>query len=140
MTTFENNERFIRWQWILRDQLTFSNNLLFTISVVILGWFINFLQNQEVQNFSRYEKLALTIGLSLIVMSLMLWLSLICNRLHDFRNTLKKVRHDSDVSSEKLRGYWKITWGLFNLQIVTLMLGIFSFIWFVYLNYILPWY
>lgn len=129
----KNYERFIRWQAILRDQLTFLNSLLLTISIGIIGFVFSSLTNIDF-NPIYCQKLFLTIGLVLIFLSIVLGLSASFSRLIDYRTTTKKIKNEIDgegkVVLEELKRlmklYGKTTWFLFYSQVVFVTLGIIN--------------
>lgn len=127
----ENNERFIRWQAVLRNQLTFLNSLLLTISIGIIGFIISLLNNSGF-NLICCQKILFTFGLILVFISILMGLSTAFSRLLDFRTTVKKIRKETKGSSkfdlENLKDimdlYRKTTWFFFYSQVITLGLGI----------------
>lgn len=128
-----NEERFIRWQSILRNQLTFLNNLLLAISIGILGYLFTLL-NTPTFIITGDQKLFFTLGLFLLFISVMCGIFTAFNRLLDFRATTKKIRKKQLGSkqenlselTELMELYGKITWFLFYSQIITLSISVFS--------------
>jgi hypothetical protein len=45
-TSMNNNQRFVRWQVILREQLSYAINLFLAFSVATLGYSLNLLRDQ----------------------------------------------------------------------------------------------
>ncbi len=128
----KGNERFIRWQQILREHLSFLNNLVLTFSVGTLGFLFSLL-NEE--NFVPIycQKIFFTIGLLVISLSILIGLATSFSRLFDFRITLKKIKQDLSGNHSELKKlkkimdmYSKSSWILFYSQVVIFTLGILN--------------
>jgi len=136
----DNNERFIRWHAVLRDQLTFLNSLLLTISVGIIGYVFSLLNSQDF-NLICCQKVFFTFGIILIFISFLMGLLTAISRLLDFRTTVKKIREETKSSDqgdlkelkELMDLYGKTTWIFFYSQIITFGIGtinlIIAFCW-----------
>lgn len=119
-----SNERFVRWQTVLREQLSFLNNLLLTISIGIAGFLLSLLKTNE---FSPVciGKLFFTAGMLSVSLSILLGISTAYSRLMDYRWTVKKIATElkggADLSRLKklMKRYEKLTWCLFDLQIIS---------------------
>ena len=118
-----STNRFVRWQAILRDQLTFLNSLLLTIAIGAIGFSISALgQCNFYLTFS--QKAFFTSSLIVLIASVALGILVGISRLRDFRLTLRKIQtaksgadQDTDESNdEKIRFYGNITWTLFYIQ------------------------
>lgn len=122
-----HKDRLVRWQSTLREQVSFLNNLLFTISIGIIGFCISLLEKESFK-LSNCIKFLFTFGLILIIFSNFLGLSTVCNRLRDFKATVDKIRYDTSDNNEikDLNLYGKITWGLLCFQIITFIIGVLS--------------
>jgi hypothetical protein len=127
-----SNDRFIRWQQILREQLTYLNNILLTFSVATLGFLFSLLTED---NFvpTCYQKLFFTFGLIMIFLSIFIGLATSFSRLFDFRTTLKKIKNETsgnhaDIEEQKqLKDmYSKSTWNLFYGQSILFVLGVLT--------------
>lgn len=126
-----SNERFVRWQTVLRDQLSFLNNLLLTISIGIVGFLLSLLKTNE---FSPdcIGKLFFTAGLLTISLSILLGIGTAYSRLMDYRWTVKKIATElkggAGLSQLKksMKRYEKLTWCIFHLQIISFGLSILS--------------
>jgi uncharacterized membrane protein len=129
----DNKERFIRWQGVLRDQLTFLNSLLLAISFGILGYVFSLLKDSDFYILCG-QRTFFTSGLILIFLSAVFGLSTAICRLLDFRATTKKIRSETkgldDLESlkESMKLYGKVTWFLFYSQLVTEVLGVISIV------------
>lgn len=127
----KKRDRFIRWQGVLREHVTFLNNLLLAISVGVVGFCISLLSQDNFSPFC-YTKFLFTFGLGVTFISILLGLWTALNRLLDFRKTVEKIKkelegsHSDDlVETKKLMEiYGKRTWYLFYLQIGTLFVGV----------------
>src|SRR5690606_13376873 len=89
-------ESFIRWQAIARDQLSFSSNLILTLSLAALGYQLD-LFNRE----PSPDKCHLGLGLlaaAILTASVLLGIGLTVNRLLDFKLT-------KDVARRRERGH-----------------------------------
>ena len=128
----KGNERFIRWQQILREHFTFLNNLLLTFSVGTLGFLFSLLNDKNFIPISC-EKIFFTTALILIFLSILIGLVTSFNRLFDFRTTLKKIKSELNGKHSELEKlnelkdfYSKSTWNLFYCQIIIFTIGIIS--------------
>jgi len=125
------NDRFIRWQTILREQISFLNSFLLTISIGVIGFLLTQLSADDFNPFCC-QKIFFTLGLVLIFLSIWAGLGMAFSRLLDFRTTLKKIKNDKaasdDMDSEELKDlmklYGKTTWCLLYTQIITLSFGL----------------
>lgn len=122
------NESYLRWQDIRINQLGFANNLIIGLSVGLIGFSLNFIENQEVLSLAQKSFFWLGCGLELI--SLLLGILLVWNRLEDFRLTakialiresgnkegLEVMRTDSTKLGEK-------TWKYLNFQMIAFFVG-----------------
>lgn len=131
MSSINSDDRFIRWHSNLRKQVSFTNNLLLTISIGIAGFLFNML-NEESFILVCYNKQLIKIGLILTITSIILGVLTNFSRIIDFRLTLKKIKKELEKESDlsKLKSLKKvfgnITWVLFYSQILTLFIGIIS--------------
>jgi uncharacterized membrane protein len=126
----KTKERFIRWQGILREHITFVNNLILTISVTIVGFLLTLLNDSKF-SLSGYNKFFFTLGLIFNFISILIGLCAIFSRLFDFRLTLKKISNEiqdktqSELDNFKSRMYFygKTTWNLLYWQVGTFFAG-----------------
>lgn len=129
MSLINSNDRFIRWQSHLRNQVTFTNNLLLTISIGIAGFLFNML-NGDSLNLTCHNNTVIKIGLIFTISSIVLGVITNFSRIIDFRLTLKKIKKELEKESElsNLKSLKKVfgnvTWFLFYSQILTLFIGI----------------
>lgn len=126
-----SDEKFVRWQSVLRENLTFLNNLILTFSVGTIGFILTLLGDKEF-NPTYCQKIFLTSGLMLTFISLALGFITSFSRLNDFRATVRKIRNEltGDFSEhdflKKLMDIYKnITWGLFYAQIIVFCIAVF---------------
>jgi hypothetical protein len=127
-----SNDKFVRWQSVLREHLTFLNNLVLTFSVGTLGFVLSLLQNEKFVPTSC-QKIFLTSGLIIAFFSLALGFVTAFSRLHDFRTTTKKIRNElkenfseHDYLKKLMDIYKATTWGFFYAQIITFCIAILS--------------
>ena len=124
-----SNERFVRWQTVLRDQLSFLNNLLLTISIGILGFFLSILKTPAFMPICM-ERFFFTAGILSISISILLGIATAYSRLMDYRWTVKKIATElkggAGLSQMKklMNRYKKLTWCVFYLQIISFSLSI----------------
>lgn len=135
------SDRFVRWQNVLREHLTFLNNLVLTFSIGIIGFIISLLDNKDFIP-TCCQKIFLTSGLILTFLSLVLGFFTSFSRLYDFRTTVKKIRNEmtSNFSEQSFLNklmdiYKKTTWALFYSQIIVFCIAIFSLIIFFLMKY-----
>lgn len=91
MSNINSADRFIRWQTNLRNQVSFTNNLLLTFSVGILGFIFNILADGKIV-FDCISKHQIDIGLIFILISNVIGILTTISRIIDFRLTLKKIK------------------------------------------------
>ncbi len=135
MVTMNSNaskDSFIRWQATTITQLTYSVNLILGLAVGGLGFQVALLLNEKFNPIS-WQKLAFSISLILLVLSITLGIWCVINRLRDFRTTAKAARMrekgspNEDIQSHRdlYKKLGKRTWVLFWWQIGTFGVGIF---------------
>ena len=95
MGNINSNKRFVRWQTNLRNQVSFTNNLLLTISIAICGFFFNLLIKE---NFKICD--IFCIGLYLLILSIFLGIITNVSRIIDFRITLNKIKKELDSKND----------------------------------------
>jgi hypothetical protein len=149
------NERFIRWQEKQIALLTFSINLLFTISIASVGLIINnFDKPLFKEKYAWGYSLPLTVAFIITISSIFGIVALFC-RLIDFRLTKTTVRkriflfkvenkikyeNCKELTQKELNGKiknlncWtkylgKATWRFFILQALTFMLALILLIY-----------
>ena len=124
-----SNDRFVRWQTVLRDQLSFLNNLLLTISIGIFGFLLSLLNTLDFMPVCM-EKFFFTVGLLSISLSILFGIGTAYSRLMDYRWTVKKIATElkgvAGLSQLKklMKRYEKLTWCVFHLQIISFALSI----------------
>jgi len=129
MTSIKSEDRFVRWHSNLRQQVTFTNNLLLTISIGITGFIFNLL-NTENLGLNCCNKQLIKIGLIITIISIILGVLTNISRIIDYRFTLKKIKKELEKEPDltKLKSLKKvfgnITWFLFYSQVLTIFFGI----------------
>lgn len=88
------HERYVRWQDKTREQLSFFNNLLLTISIGFLSFAYDRLFQDSFCN-SKFIILILFISIISIILSIIVGLICVFSRLYDFRITaqINQVRY-----------------------------------------------
>ncbi|WP_190810299.1 hypothetical protein [Flagellimonas sp. S3867] len=118
-----SNERFVRWQQILRDHFSYLKNLILIFSVSTLGFLLSFLKDEEFNPYC-WEKTFFTFGMLLTVFSVIFGLASSISRLMDFKATTKKIKNELKFEDENeeikriMAMYGNYTWYLFYLQLL----------------------
>jgi hypothetical protein len=126
-----DQERFVRWQAITREQLSFANNLLLGLAVAVVGFEISLTLNDKFALVSCWQKTAFLVSLALLAASSLAALVAVVTRLCDFRLTARTIRTEQTEEQQQadhLRAVTaklgSATWNLFWLQIATFFFGI----------------
>lgn len=118
------NDRFVRWQKIAIDQLSYAVNLVFTLTVAALGYWFTLLKDNCFTPGCP-ARFAFLLSFVILTLSAICGLACVFNRLRDFRGTAKRARNAADApAQDELRGLGAITWGLFYTQIFSFALGV----------------
>ena len=143
MANGKKNESFIRWQSITITQLGYTINLILTLTLASLGFGTALLINQ---NFIPTGGGKVTFLLSMLALIISVILGVICiiNRLKDFRKTAKiaklrgKPNQESYVNELRLstKKLGANTWIFFYWQVGFLFLGVALLIVTIGLTYI----
>lgn len=122
-------ESFIRWQGRTIEGLGNAITLLLSLCLATIGFVISKLLDKDFQ-FQNCAKNLIIIGAFIVLLSILLILILICNRLAAFRLTAQIARKrekqiTTDLSSlrQKVKRKDKFTWILFKLVIFTFSMG-----------------
>lgn len=137
----EDNESYIRWQNIRITQLGFANNLIIILTIGSLGFLMNFLNESEALN--RFQKILIWLGCPLLLISCLLGLILIINRLKDFRITAQIARKremeesfEIDILRSQAKEIGEKTWKLFIWQVRTFYFALVCLIIIISMNFI----
>jgi hypothetical protein len=119
------NDRFVRWQAILREHLGYTINLFLTFSVAALGYCLSLIRDRS---FTPTGFLLVIFWISVVSMWLLIFLGIVCvlNRLSDFRGTARRARlAASDPTQEKeyLDMLGGLTWRWFYGQTISFGIG-----------------
>jgi hypothetical protein len=120
----DKNDRFIRWQKVAIDQLGYSLNLIFTLTIAGLGYFFSLLRDKD---FVPGCSAKCALLLSFVALAFAASSGIFCtlNRLRDFRGTAQRAHESADApSQDELRSVGRITWGLFYAELLAFTLGI----------------
>lgn len=139
-TPSEYEDRFVRWQAITIAQLTYAANLIFTLTVALLGFEVTLLLKQDFA-LPGLQKWGFLVSLLATAASIAAGIWLVVNRLRDFRATKDAARlrtkgrnDEADRCSAHADEVGAHTWRLFWWQI-----GLFaSGIAFLCLSVVLP--
>ncbi len=120
----EKNESYIRWQNIRMTQLGFANNIIIGLSVGTLAYLMNFITKSI--SFNVYQKILIWLDCPLLLISCLLGLTLMINRLEDFRITSQIARKrelgenmDIEILRSQTKEIGRNTWNLFIWQVST---------------------
>lgn len=127
------NDRFIRWQAVLREHLTFLNNALLAVAIAIEGGLVALLQEDNFRP-RGCGKFFFTFGILLCFVSIIAGFIVALNRLNDFRVTVNKIKLELSTSDfdelkerrELMTLLGKMTWRLFDVQVYFLLAGVAS--------------
>jgi hypothetical protein len=126
------HDRFVRWQKITLQQLTYALNLILALSGAAIAFEISTSLSERFV-VSCVGKFALLASLTLLVLSMFVGLCAVVSRLYDFRYTTRIARirwkHPEQESKISRLEYMtdslgKATWCLFLAQVLTFGLGI----------------
>lgn len=125
------DDRYNRWQGLAIAQLSVAVALISGLSVSGLALGFSLLQNKEFVPCGAFKSM-FACSLPFLLLAAVFSFSAVVSRLLDFRLTARKVRKDQKPSySRPLKLFWlgpeaygRITWFLFWLSCVALLLGI----------------
>lgn len=127
-----SDERFTRWQQLLREHFSYLNNIILTFSIGVLAFLLSILNSKDFFP-SCCQKIFFTTGVILIFISIFLGLATSLCRLFDFRATVRKIKKEISKEYSELEDlknlmsiYGKITWNLFYSQIISFSLAVIS--------------
>ncbi len=120
------NASFIRWQKIAIDQLGYTLNLIFTLTIAALGYCFVLLKDKDFIPWSS-AKCAVLMAFLLLSISAVSGFFCILNRLWDIRGTARRAKGDPEAPSrDELRGLGRGTWYLFHCHALTFAAGVAS--------------
>jgi hypothetical protein len=128
LVTEENigNASFIRWQKIAIDQLGYTLNLIFTLTIATLSYSFVLLKDKDFIPGSS-AKCAVLMALWFLSVSAVSGFFCILNRLRDIRGTARRAKRDPEAPSrDELRGFGRSTWYLFHCHAFTFAAGVAS--------------
>ncbi|HEY1749585.1 MAG TPA: hypothetical protein VGG11_22850 [Xanthobacteraceae bacterium] len=131
--TSEDQERFTRWQAITIAQLTLATNMIFTLSVALLGFEVALMLKSDFA-LPGLQKWGFLLSLFATAGSIAAGIWLVINRLRDFRATkdAARLRLDGNHEEANRRSTYANdlgahTWRLFWWQIGSFACGILFF-------------
>ncbi|SKC47021.1 hypothetical protein [Ohtaekwangia koreensis] len=107
--------RFIRWQGVLREHLTFTNNMILVTGIGIIASLVALLDSKDFIPTSC-QKIFFTGGMLFDFISVTFGMAVAASRLQDFRETLRKIKSKGLEQSRNTDFYGNRTWWLFYLQ------------------------
>jgi hypothetical protein len=130
-TIAKNRESSIRWQGRTIEQLGYALNLILGLSVAAIGFEVSLFLSEGFEK-AGWQSCFFVISMLSLLLSVLLGLWCVVNRLRDFRETTETARKREDGSSalelQSLRSLTrtlgKRTWVLFWWQIFTFGAGI----------------
>ena len=135
------NDRFIRWQRYTIEQLTFALNLFLGLSGASLAFGISLLREESFL-LTGCSKLAFSVGLVALAISVLVGCVAVVSRLLDFRFTAKTVGNKNQKSDEEAGVYryrtkllGGLTWRLFWLEVFSFSVGVIGLIIGLYSKY-----
>lgn len=122
--TKKEPDRSIRWQKTAVDQLSYTLNLLFTLTIAALGYIFALLRDKDFVPGSS-AKGSLLLSLVVLMFAALCGFTCILNRLRDFRGTAQRAKGSEDPPSrDELRGVGRVTWALFYTHCISFGLGV----------------
>lgn len=126
--TKKDRESSVRWQGRTIEQFGYALNLILGLSVAALGYGLSLLLNDEFRR-AGWQNCLFVLSLLSLLLSVLLGLWCVVNRLQDFRTTAEIARKREDEESDQnLRNLsWtlgKRTWLLLWWQIAAFAVGI----------------
>jgi hypothetical protein len=117
------HDRFVRWQQITLQQLTYAINLILAFSGATIGFDITIALNDKF-NLPGPGKWLFMLSLSLLAASMAFGILAVVNRLRDFRLTTRTARlrwkspdaAEIDCLTNETSRLGNVTWCLFYLQ------------------------
>lgn len=122
-----SNERFVRWQAVLREHLSYAINLFLTFSVAAFGYAFGLVRDKSFHPGAGYPRCLFLASLLLLWVSMFLGIVCVLNRLEDFRGTAQRARgatHESASDKDHLDNLGWLSWGLFYCQVITFGIGV----------------
>lgn len=131
MSNQEPKGSFVRWQSVAIGQLTYAINLVLGFAIATLGFQVTLLLSKEFVLVS-WQKCVFSLSLLLISASVLFGVTVVVNRLRDFRATKEAARLREDGASEDAIEPYRVlyrrlgatTWGLFWWQLGTFAIGV----------------
>ncbi|KFF04480.1 hypothetical protein [Flavobacterium reichenbachii] len=135
-----DNDSHTRWQNILITQLGLANNLIILLAVGLLGFGITFLKDVTVLSF--YQKIFFWCSCILILVSIGFGITVIINRLDDFKITAQIARKRQtgnrdgiENDRQESKGLGKQTWNYFIIQVSTFLVGFLCLLVLILIQY-----
>ncbi len=122
------DNRFVRWQTILREYLGYAINLFLTYSVAAFGYCLSLMRDKSFVPPVGVSRCLFWLALVLLWLSIGLGIWCVLNRLSDFRGTARRARGTSYEGGVPEREYLDalgtLTWNLFYWQIGLFAVGV----------------
>jgi len=121
--TAEDNDRLVRWQKLVIEQLGYTLNLVFALTIAALGYV--FVLLKDISFPAPEARWVVLLALILLTVSVFASFGCILNRLSDFRGTAQRVRGKPDAPpKEELRELGRLTWCLFYISLIAFVGGV----------------
>jgi hypothetical protein len=125
-TSDKDRERFVRWQAILREHLSYAINLFLTYSVAAFGYCLSLLRDKSFVPTVGVSRCSFWVSILFLWASIVLGIFCVLNRLSDFRGTAGRARKAPSGDApeqEYLDMLGQLTWKLFYWQVALFALG-----------------
>jgi hypothetical protein len=116
----DDKERFVRWQKIHIDHLSYSTNLILVLGIATVSYSLSLADSaafRATQARHCYIGVLLLIALVLFALSVLCGLLCTLNRLRDFRGTAQRAKGSTELTKAELDGIGKRTHLLFDSQV-----------------------
>src|SRR6266496_3538113 len=123
----ESKDSFVRWQAVLREQLSYAVNLFLTFATASLAYSLIPLRDKDFTPVGRAQCL-FWFGVLSLLTSVLCGLVCVVSRLLDFRGTAQRARKKQELVAPGATWDWvgllgKTTWFLFWTQFGSFALG-----------------
>ncbi|SRR5260370_23692082 len=122
----KDGERFVRWQAILREHLSYAIGLFLTYSVAAFGYCLSLMRDRSFVPAVGVSRCLFWVSLILLWLSIVLGILCVLNRLSDFRGTARRARKaplGDATEKEYLDTLGQLTWKLFYWQVALFAFG-----------------
>lgn len=120
----DDNQRFIRWHNIAIRQFGYALNLVLTLAIATLAYWLALLKDKDFVP-GPCAKVLMLLSLIALAVSILSALACVVNRLWDFRGSARRASDHPDAPSQnELRELGGATWRLFYIHLFTFAVGV----------------